>query len=108
MDDIRSKRCLFFKAQLAVTYMQLAILEPDNAETHKCLGDAFFELDRHAEATEAYKQAITLNPNESSGHFNLARAYLETGNKGLALEEHKILKTLDKKLAKELKGLIKQ
>lgn len=107
MNGITSKTHHFIKAQLAVVYMQLAILEPDSADAHKCLGDAFVELGRHEEATEAYKQAITLNPNESSGHFNLARTYLKMGNNSSALEEYKILETLDEELAKELNGLMK-
>jgi tetratricopeptide (TPR) repeat protein len=86
--------------------MQLAILEPKNANAHICLGDAYYELERYEEAIEAYKQGIRLNPNDPSGCFNLAKTYLKMDNRDLALKEYEILKTLDGKLAKELANLI--
>jgi hypothetical protein len=39
-------------------------------------------------------------------HYNLGLAYLITGDKGSALEEYKILKTLNAELANKLFNLI--
>ena len=58
------------------------------------------------EKIEAYKQAIRIRPDYVRAHSNLGVAYLETGGKGSALEEYKILKTLDAELANKLFKLI--
>ena len=39
-------------------------------------------------------------------HYNLGVVYLETGDKSSAIEEYKILKTLDPELANKLFNLI--
>jgi tetratricopeptide (TPR) repeat protein len=54
------------------------------------------------EAIDAFKMAIIITPDFAEAHYNLGVAYLETGDKGSALEEYKILKTLDVELANKL------
>ena len=55
---------------------------------------------------EAFKQAIQLQPDLALAHFGLGESYLLLGDKSSALEEYKILKTLDQNLANELFNLI--
>ena len=35
---------------------------PDDAEAHYNLGNAYYDLGRHQEAIESYKQAIRIDP----------------------------------------------
>ena len=107
MDEpVLSKRCQLIKAKLASVYKQLVILNPDDADAHSHLGDASYELGKYEDAIAAYKEAIKLKPNDSLGHYNLAKAYIQIGNGDLASREYKILKTLDRSLAKELADFI--
>ncbi len=89
---------------------QAVRIKPDLANehyTHKNLGAAYSGLGRWEDAIEAYKQAIRIKPDHVSSHFNLGLTYcLITGDKGSALEEYKILKTLDTELANKLFNLI--
>jgi cytochrome c-type biogenesis protein CcmH/NrfG len=66
------------------------------------LGMAYLKLQRWPEGAEALKQAARLNPKNTSVHALLGRAYMKMGNRSAALEEHRILQTLDPKKAKEL------
>ena len=57
-------------------------------------------------AIKVYKQTIRIKPDDAEAHNNLGVAYFVTGDKGSALEEYKILKTLDAELANKLFNLI--
>jgi tetratricopeptide (TPR) repeat protein len=88
-------------------YKQAIRIKPDFAEAHNNLGAAYGKLGLYQEAMESYKQAIRIKPDHASAHFNLGLTYcLITGDKGSALEEYKILKTLDVDKANELFNLI--
>jgi len=58
------------------------------------------------EAIESYKQAIRIKPDYAKAHYNLGVTYLVIGDKGSALDEYKILKTLDAEQANKLFNLI--
>jgi hypothetical protein len=73
---------------------------------HNSLGVAYDKLGRYQDAVEPYKQAIRIKPNYAEAHYNLGGAYLITGDKGSALEEYKILKTLDAGIADKLFKMI--
>ena len=91
----------------AVTAVQQAIrLKPDAAEAYFVLGSAYGELGRWQEAVAALQQAIHLKPNDAEAHLNLGVAYLILGDRDSALEEYKILKTLDQNLANDLFGFL--
>ena len=102
-------------------YKQAIRLKPDDAEAHHMLGLVYTRLERWQDAIEAFKQVIRIKPDDAEAHFglgpapyyaeahyNLGVAYLRTGDKGSALEEYKILKTLDAEQANELFNLIYQ
>lgn len=76
--------------------------DPENADAHLLLGNAYYNSNRPEEAVEAYKQAIEIDADMAQAHYKLGKVYLKMGNKDLALEEYEILKTLDKELANEL------
>jgi Flp pilus assembly protein TadD len=66
------------------------------------MGITYGALGRYKEAIEVFKKAVSLTPNDANAHFGLGLSYLSTGNRGPALDEYKILKTLDEDMAGEL------
>ena len=93
--------------QDAIEYYKQAIrIKPDLVEAHYNLGNAYHKLGRWQDAIEAYKQAIRIKPDFPKAHCNLGVTYLITDDKGSALEEYKILKTLDAEQANKLFNLI--
>ena len=58
------------------------------------------------EAIEACKQAIRINPDNAEAHFALGAAYAFLNDKVSALEQYKILKSLDSEWASKLFSLI--
>jgi len=94
--------------QDAVEALKQAIrINPDDAVAHYNLGNAYLQLDRGQEVIDAYKQAIRIKPDYADAHYNLGVIYcLITSDKGSALEEYKILKTLDAEQANKLFNLI--
>jgi tetratricopeptide (TPR) repeat protein len=60
----------------------------------------------YKEASGAFKQVVRIKPDHAEAHFFLGLSYLFFHDRVSALEEYKILKTLDPKLANELFNLI--
>lgn len=88
-------------------YKQAIRIEPDLAEAHYNLGVNYGKLGRNQDEIVAYQQAIRIKSDFAKAHYNLGVVYLqEVGNKGSALEEYKLLKTLDTELANKLWNLI--
>jgi tetratricopeptide (TPR) repeat protein len=87
-------------------YKQAIRIKPDYAEAYCGLGFVYANLGRSQEGIESCKQAIRIKPDFVLAHYNLGVTYLVTGNKGLALEEYKILKTMDADKSNELFKLI--
>ncbi len=87
-------------------FKQAIRIKPDYADAHINLGVAYYKLGRYQEGIESCKQVITIKPDFVLAHYNLGVTYLATGDKGSALEEYKILKTLDAEKANELFKLI--
>jgi tetratricopeptide (TPR) repeat protein len=56
----------------------------------------------HKEAIEAYKQAIGIEPDSAKAHFGLGYACVLSNDRDSALEQYKMLKSLDPKLANKL------
>ena len=88
-------------------YKQAIRIEPDLAEAHFNLGVNYGKLGRNQDEIVAYQQAIRIKSDFAKAHYNLGVVYLqEVGNKGSALEEYKLLQTLDTELANKLWNLI--
>ena len=73
---------------------------------HNNLGYTYCELGKYEEAIESYKQAIRIDPDDATAHYGLGVTYIILRDKSSALKQHKILKKLDTKMAKELLGMI--
>ena len=70
------------------------------------LGGAYGKSDRYEEAIETFKQAIRINPDDAVVHNNLGAAYVFLKDRDSALEQYKILKSLDSELANVMFKLI--
>jgi tetratricopeptide (TPR) repeat protein len=77
-------------------------VNPDDAEANCNLGLALAEQGKAQEAITHYIEALRIKPDFAAAHFHLALAYFMIGNRSSALEEHKILKTLNPELANTL------
>jgi len=74
------------------TYKQKVEKNPDDADVHNGLGDAYYDSGMYEEAIESFKQAIKIDPDYAKAHHNLGIAYLQINDRGSALEQYKILK----------------
>lgn len=81
---------------------QVLRIKPDFAPAYNNLGLVYRVLGQSNEEVNAYKEAIRVDPDNISAHFNLGTALLQRGDKTGALDEYKILRTLDKEAADNL------
>ncbi len=80
-------------------HKQAIQINPEDAVAHYKLAVCYDELKRSNEAIEYCKQAIRIKPDHAQAHFLLGFSYLLLWRPGLALDEVKILKDLDPKMA---------
>lgn len=82
-DRLAAGRAAFAKGNFpgAVRAARAALSMTESAEAHQLLGDAFFKLERFADAIREYDLALTLTPNQAQArrarelawrHLNLA------------------------------------
>jgi tetratricopeptide (TPR) repeat protein len=83
-------------------YQRALQLRPDSTEAYNKLGDAYYYAGRLNEAIEAYKQAARLRPDQAEAYYNLALAYLEIGDRESAMEQSRLLQSIDVELNKKL------
>lgn len=83
-------------------YNQAITLKPDHAFAHNNTGAMLATMGRYDEALKAYKEAIRHDPDDAIAHSNLGFTYLKLNDKVTALEQYKILKKLDEKMAANL------
>jgi pentatricopeptide repeat protein len=91
-------------------------LDPDEAAGHLNLANAYGEMASNLghrgqyekaaslfkKMAEEYKQAVRLKPDDAKAHLGLGMSYLIQGDRAAALEEYKILQTMDKERANVL------
>jgi len=83
-------------------YKRAIRIKADYVAAHYNLGVACVQLGRYNEGVKAFKQAIRLSPDDAAAHYNLGVAHLLLEDSGSALEEYKILRTLDMDRANKL------
>ncbi len=77
-------------------------LDPDHANAYYALGYSYYKLKKYDDAVDAFKHAVELKPDNAFAHSKLGLVYTVMGKKEAAMEHHRILKTLNSKLADEL------
>ena len=89
-------------------FQQVIRIDPDYALVRNNLGIAYGALGKYKEAAEAFQQAIRIDPDDADAYLSLGIAYLSLNDRGSALEQYKILKSLDSVLANKLFSIINQ
>lgn len=80
----------------------------DESDGFYLLGSAYYSDGQVKKAISAYEKSLQLSPLFARAHYNLAVAYFVDEQKDLANKEYEALLNLDKDLAADLKGIIKQ
>ena len=93
-------------ASILLTITILSSCKQDKAEAPFNKGLEYIVNEQYLEAIEPLKQAIRIDPEFALAHYSLGFAYYYNGSKGLALDQYKILKELDKDLANSLFDMI--
>ncbi len=89
-------------------YEQAIRIKPDYAEALNNLGIAYGALGRYMEAIDSLRKAIKIKPDNANTHLALGFIYLLNEDKDSAMEEYKILKTLNAEIADKLFNRINQ
>jgi serine/threonine protein kinase len=89
-------------------FKQAVELNPGNALAHAGLAWTYNKLGRHSEAITAGEKAVSLQNKFPDAHLNLGMAYLGAGNLKMAMQQYRILQTMDKEKARVLEENLKQ
>ena len=81
-------------------------INPNDAGAHISLGLAYLKSGMNKEAINACIQAVRINPDSADAHYNLGLTYAFLNERGSALEQYKILKSLNTDLANKLFNFI--
>ncbi len=65
--------------QAMAMYRGLLELDPNNADAHNMLGNAFADRQQWPEAAACYRQALAANPEKAAAHYNLGNALSALG-----------------------------
>jgi tetratricopeptide (TPR) repeat protein len=79
---------------------------PDYSDGFYLLGNAYFAIQKDADAITAYNNCLALAPRFAKARFSLGITYLMTKQKERAREQYNVLKTVDEKLAEKLRAAI--
>lgn len=111
--DKNSDAISAFKQTLTLMRAEAIGLEPKTSasvlsleQVHHHLGVAYINARRFSDAIKEFKQVVALNPANAEAHYALAISYLNTDDQRAAQNEHKILGSLDPKMAKKLAAVI--
>ena len=85
-----------------IAFKQAIELKPDYADAYYNMGVMYWQQGQFNEVVEACRNAIKIKPDYVEASYVLGLCYVALGEKDLAMEEYKILKTLDEQVADEL------
>lgn len=81
-------------------------MTPNAPPLHYNVAVALKARDRFDEAISCFRRVLLVKPDDIGAHYGLGAAYPAFGDSNSALEEYKILKTLDVEQANKLLKLI--
>ncbi|MCK6481058.1 MAG: tetratricopeptide repeat protein [Planctomycetes bacterium] len=84
------------------TFEEALARDDGDADARANFGALLWKLKRVDEAKNAFLDAIRVEPKHAPAHYQLGLLLLEKGDRGGALEEYKVLKTLDGEKAEAL------
>ena len=87
-------------------FQQAKQLDPQINEVQVLSGNAYMETGLYQQAIQCYKDVTTVDQGHARAYYDLGRAYLSIGDRGLAMDQQRILQTLDAGLADQLLQLI--
>jgi len=73
---------------------------PDDAQAHKALGDAYLFLEEYENAFASYKEVIRLTPNDAEAHRGTGEVYERVWQTAKALDFYRKAVRLDPRLAR--------
>ncbi|MFQ5673156.1 MAG: tetratricopeptide repeat protein [Nitrospinales bacterium] len=65
----------FRPEEAVVKYKKIVTENPNDAEAHRLLGNAYLELGKYYQAIEAYKKALRINPEDAETYLYLGIGY---------------------------------
>lgn len=83
-------------------YQQAIRFDPENAKAYTDLGELYGKLGDHQQQRAAYREAIRIDPDNALAHYLMGLADVADGDRNAALQEYKILKSLDPATADRL------
>lgn len=90
------------------SFQQALALKPKSAEAYLAIGDCYFVQKKYTEAVPAYQKAIELKSKSLEAHYNLGIVYLLMDNRAAAVEQGRIVKSLNKAASEKFESVIKQ
>ena len=81
-------------------------IKPDFAPGYFFLGLSNDRIYKHKVARKCYQKAISIDPNYARAHYKLGATYRHLNDRGSAMEQYKILKKLNTRLANDLFNVI--
>ena len=98
---------LFFQHGQTIQKKEALRLNPNLAEAHYILGNAYYHTGRSAEAEEQYEEALRLKPYYAEAHSNLAAALASLGRLDEAIAEIQTALRLNPNTANARENLVK-
>ena len=89
-------------------YKRAIFINTGYIDAYNNLGNAYGKLGMYKEAIETLKVAIKRDPDHAMSYYNLGLFYNSSNDKDSALEQYKILESLEYELADKLFILIKK
>ena len=83
-------------------YAELLAAKPQSPAAQYNLGVVYLKLKRWQEARKAFQKVIEMNPSDAQARYNLVMCHARLGEKAAAIEQYRILKSLDRDLAAKL------
>lgn len=83
-------------------------LDPQIAGTQVTTGKTFMQAGMYAQAIECFQDAVQADHAHAQAYFNLGKAYARVGDTALAMEQHRVLQSLDPQLADQLLHFIRK